>query len=144
MLQCNGFTKSRILKTTHKNILEFSFLRTNPTSVTEQKDGNRKRFQKDLKQKRHFFTKQFKPKVVIYSQVILGQNCIQLLDAALNGSFFSKSSFIKSGVNMLRTQGQLKSEVLFYSIFLGKSVLLYLCQMLPPISEITTGIIMII
>ena len=33
--------------------------------------------------------------------VILGQNCVLLLDAVLNDSFFSKTYLIKSSVNML-------------------------------------------
>ena len=33
--------------------------------------------------------------------VILGQNCVQLSDAALNDLFFSKISFVKNNLNML-------------------------------------------
>ena len=44
---------------------------------------------------------------------ILGQNCIQFLDAARNDLFLSKNYFIKNSVNMLSTCGLLKSEVPF-------------------------------
>ena len=35
------------------------------------------------------------------TEVILGQNCVWLLDTALNDLFFSKICFIKNSVNML-------------------------------------------
>ena len=38
---------------------------------------------------------------LVYSEVILGQNCVRLSDAALDDLFFSKTCFIKSSVNML-------------------------------------------
>ena len=69
-------------------------------------------------------------KRLIIAVVILGQNCVQLLDAILDDLFFSKICFIKSSVDMMWTYWLLKSDVPFYSFLYGKSALLYLCQTL--------------
>ena len=49
----------------------------------------------------------------VNSGVILGQNCIQLSDSALDDLFFSRIYFIKISANMLEPQGLLKSYVPF-------------------------------
>ena len=58
-----------------------------------------------------------------YTEVILDQNCVQLLDATLDDLSFPKIRFIKSSVNILLTGRLLKSEIPFYSFLYGKKAL---------------------
>ena len=53
--------------------------------------------------------------MAITSGVIIGQNWVQLSDAALNDLLFSKVCFIKTSVSMLRTYLD-KSEVPFTAL----------------------------
>ena len=71
------------------------------------------------------------------SGVIPGQNCVLLLDAALNDLSFSELYFITSSVNRGCSNQRcpfivfFREKVPFYSCFQGESALLYLCGTVP-------------
>ena len=67
----------------------------------------------------------------VNSGVILGQNCIQLSDTALNDLFFFKNLFYQKQCKYARTTGVAQIICALY-IFLSKQC----CQMLPSISKI--------